>query len=126
MEDMNRDFVERSEKCKHWDKCSAPLCPLNLNKGIWYPNEEVCSNRKFFGLQWVKNQKKIAKRAGDKDSFFTVNMLDRKITIRTGIKGLNPDTANEADEAKWIEEHPPKKVLTEEEKIKVSQRLRRA
>ena len=39
-----------NEKCLKFDACSAPLCPTDkesIDKGIWYPDEEICKNREF-------------------------------------------------------------------------------
>ena len=126
--------------CKYFDTCNAPLCPMDqvsLEHGIWYADEEICRLKQFFSLEWIKNQKKIAKRTNDTDTFYTVNMLDRKLQVKKGVRGLDPDAPNtKAMEKKWIESRQwtgaKKKDLTEEEKevlrerIKVARKKRQA
>jgi len=95
------------EDCKFFDSCSAPLCPLDeksLERGIWYPDEEVCRHREFRALQWVKTQKKIAGR-GDPSTYFVLEMLDRNIIVRDNIKGLDPSKPLGTERAqlrKWL------------------------
>jgi hypothetical protein len=103
--------------CKYFDEgCSAPLCPLDLeslNCGRWYPDEEICKNREFTNPTWIKNQKKIAKRARDKEKYFTIEMLNRNCAIAKGIVGLDPDRAEEPQLKEWLKKHPE---LSEKEK----------
>ena len=50
--------------CNRFEKCSAPLCPLdeNVKKRCWYSDEEICRSRKHGNRRWVKKQKNIVKR----------------------------------------------------------------
>ena len=116
------------DDCRHYDYCSAPLCPISsisLKKGIWYPDEEICRLKEYGKLEWVKNQRKIARKTNDTDTFYTVNMLDRKLQIRKGIKGLDPNAPNtKAMEKKWIESRQVKRDLTDKEKEVLRERLR--
>lgn len=109
--------------CSFLNKCNAPICPLDENSimdGLWYPDEEICKKR--FNLVWIKNQKKVKKKAKNKEKYFTVSMLNRNIIIKTGILGLDYNASYE-DECKWIDKHPEKRILTEEEKNIIRKRF---
>lgn len=97
-------------ECKYYDKCDAPICPMDENKErmYWYPDEEICRNRNFSKELYIQNQKKIAKRAKDTDKLFTFKMLNRNIIIKTGIEGIDPDKSIERQEREWIKKHPEK------------------
>jgi len=127
--------ISRSPKdCKFFHTCSASLCPLDpdVSKRIWLPSEndtyEICRKHEFAGLQFIKTQRKIVKalrnRQGGRDDFFTFEMLNRDITIKSGIKGIPldpPDTVKDAftwyrkKEKIWIARHPEKKELSAKE-----------
>lgn len=103
----------KKENCKHWDYCSAPLCPKDiesLKNGIWYPDEEIC--REVPSPLWVKRQKKIMKRYNDGSKFFTISMLEHDFIIRKGIKGINPEKGKEREIIKWFLKHPKKSFKT--------------
>lgn len=111
--------------CQKFQFCSAPLCPMIDNKDIWYPDEEICSLREFSHFPWIRNQKKLARKAKE-GFYFTPRMLEHNCKITQGIKGLNPDkdlSTMESDEKKWLKEHPEKKELTEEEKKAFRERI---
>ena len=122
------------QDCKYFHNCSANLCPLDLeiSKRIWIPSEndtyEICRNTEFSNLQFIKTQKKIRRtlrnREKERDDFFTFEMLNRDITIKSGIKGIPldpPDTVKDAftwyrkKEKIWIARHPEKKELSAKE-----------
>ena len=106
----------KSEQCRHFDCCSAPLCPLgekNL-KAIWYPDEEICRLKKT--PDWIKRQKKIAKKTKDKDMYYTYEMLNRNCKVGNGMTGLNPDKSEEPQLEDWFKKHSPKKALSEKQK----------
>lgn len=65
------------EDCPSFDKCDAPLCPLDtrLKDRIWYADESVCNSRKFGKHRWIQKQRSIAKRQ-------TKSWLDRPITYQ--------------------------------------------
>lgn len=112
------------DDCPLFDKCNAPLCPLDENSiinGIWYPDEEVCK-KKAIEL-WVKNQRKVKKRSRDTEKYFTASMLNRNIRVRNGITGLGTDS-NLDDEKKWIEKHPEIRELSEKEKNVLRERFK--
>ena len=122
------------QDCKYFHNCSANLCPLDLDlsKRIWLPEEndteEICRNPEFAGLQFVITQKKIRRvlrnREKERDDFFTFEMLNRDITIKSGIKGIPldpPDTVKDAftwyrkKEKLWIARHPERRELSAKE-----------
>jgi len=127
--------VTRTPKdCRFFHSCSASLCPLDpeVSKKVWLPEEndtyEICRTPEFAGLQFVKTQRKIAnalrKRPGERDDYFTFEMLNRDITVRSKIRGAPSDppdsTKNamnwyEKKERMWLIEHPQKKKLSIEE-----------
>lgn len=107
----------KSEQCKHFECCSAPLCPLDekhLKTGIWYPDEDICRLKKI--TDWIKQQKKIAKKSKDKDTYYTYEMLNRNCKVGNGMTGLNPDIAEESQLIAWLKKHPAKKALSEKQK----------
>ena len=62
-----------SDQCRHFDSCSASLCPFDsehLKVGLWYPEEEICRLKKI--PDWIKQQKKIAKKTKEKDTIITM------------------------------------------------------
>ncbi len=110
--------------CRYFVKCNAPFCPLDRESldGVWYPGEEICRRRDFANLDWIRRQKKIAKRA--QQGYFTIQMLKRDCVIRKGIKGLDPDRGREEQLKKWLKEHPPQKKLTAQQKEQIARRLK--
>ena len=111
----------KKDKCRKWDVCSAPLCPLDKHKEdkIWYPDEEIC--RVYTNPQFIKTQKKIAKKAKDKNTFYTYDMLNRNIRVTSAIKGIDPDKDFKSQMLKWNKSHPE---ITEEEMSRLSDRAK--
>ena len=73
------------------DGCSAPICPLDkdsLKNGIWYPDEPICTSKDR--PDWVTIQKRIAKKAKNKERFFTHKDFLRIKVVRNP-RGHNPD-----------------------------------
>ena len=110
-----------SPQCPKFDVCNAPLCPMDeesLSHGIWYPDEEICKRKAFANMDWIKRQKKIAKKAKRMDRYFTFEMLKRNCVITKGIEGLDPDKPEEPQLKKWFKKHPEKKIrkVSEEQK----------
>jgi len=122
------------QDCKFFHSCSAGLCPLDpeVSKRIWLPEEsdteEVCRNPEFAGLQFIKTQRKIVKvlrkRPGERDDYFTYSMLNRDITVKSGIRGAPsdpPDSIKDAiswyekKEKLWLARHHERKKLSMEE-----------
>jgi len=94
-----------STSCRHFDDCSAPLCPLakdGLSNKVWLPFEEVCRLRA--APLFVKRQRKIALLGLDENAgCFTVRMLESRFIVRKGLKGIDPEYPNEP---RWFAEHP--------------------
>jgi len=114
------------QECKKYDQCSAPLCPLDsssLENGIWYPDEEICLSRKHSGLLWVKNQKKITKKAKTQDKYFNLKMLDRPFVIRQGIEGLDPDQPEHLQLTRWLKQHPPMSTVQRKRRAEWGKKL---
>jgi len=108
-----------SDKCPRFNNCNAPLCPLDresLEFGIWYPDEEICQNRNFSKLRWIRNQKKILKVNAPKDRYFSFTMLKRKCVIGKKMQGLDPDEPEGPQLERWLKQHPERKPLSEKQK----------
>jgi hypothetical protein len=101
--------------CKFYQDCSSNLCPLDpeMKSKVWCPEEnsydEICRNSEFAGLQFVRTQKKIARKVrthkGERDDYFTFEMLNRNIMVKSSIRGVpndSPDTMK--DSFKWHSE----------------------
>jgi hypothetical protein len=90
------------------------------------PDEEICTNPEYSKELIVQNQRKIARRSKDFDTYFTAVMLSHSFIIKCGIRGLDPDREakyQQSDERAWIRSHPEKRELTEEERNLVRERL---
>ena len=106
-----------SDQCRHFDYCSATLCPLDpeyLKIKIWYPDDEICRLKTV--PNWVKTQKKIAKKTKDKNTYYSYEMLSRNCKVGTGMTGLNPDKPEKPQLAAWLKKHPQKKAISEKQK----------
>jgi len=122
------------QDCRFFHTCSASLCPLDpeVSKKIWLPEEsdteEICRNPEFENLQFIVTQKKIRralrKRPGERDDYFTYNMLNRDVTVKSGIRGApsdppdnirDPMTWYERRKKSWLARHPERKKLSMEE-----------
>lgn len=71
--------------------CSAPIYPedeSSLKNAIWYPDEPICPKRGL-NLSWLKIQKRIARKAKDKDRYFTFK--DFQVLRVRSPRGHNPD-----------------------------------
>jgi len=121
--------------CLRAQKCSAPICPLDiesLENGRWFPIEEICKFQEVNKVQFVKTQRKIARKTKNRDpndvGFFTYKMLNRNIRIYGSIKGLNPDNPKETELQrieKWSKKHPPIREYSKEEKEKFRARFQK-
>jgi hypothetical protein len=104
-----RKKAKTSQECRRYEDCGAPLCPLNfdeLEKEVWYPDEEICTARKFARMSWVRKQKLIARKYGSAERYFTVRMLDSITRVAKGIEGANPDSPD--GEESWFEHRDSK------------------
>ncbi|MEM3859516.1 MAG: hypothetical protein QXV17_13915 [Candidatus Micrarchaeaceae archaeon] len=118
---MTNEIEEkRPEACKFFNGCSASLCPLDsrVSEKIWLPEEsdkdEICRNKEFAGLQFIKTQKKVAraiKRRNERDDYFSYEMVNRNIVVKSGIRGIlePPDTVK--DPMKWYQDKERKWIL---------------
>ncbi len=55
---MNKIDKIKSDQCRHFNYCSAVLCPLDsehLKIGCWYPDEKICRLKKM--PNWIRRQK---------------------------------------------------------------------
>ena len=82
------------EDCPSFSGCTAPLCPLgeNLAYAIFYPDEPICTSRKF-RQPWVRTQRRIARRTKCNVDlgYFTAEMLGSITAVTSAIKGINPE-----------------------------------
>ena len=107
-----------NEKCNRFDYCSVPLCPVDkqsLRDCVWYPDEEICSLRKYTKSLMISNQKKIKKVVNDTETYFNKQMLEKHITITKNLKGLDPDKPFKPQFDKWIKNNPERKPLSQTE-----------
>lgn len=116
-----------TKDCRNFDKCDAPMCPLDGCSGPWYPlDDEICKSRTHGNIDWVLNQKKIANKTVNGYTYYTIRMLERNCKITKGITGLDPDLTIDKEEReveKWLKKHPEKKEKTKEEKDEIRNRL---
>lgn len=115
------------EKCSKFSECEAPFCPItkgSLEFGVWYPDEPICTSKKYGGQDWIKRQRKIARRTKDVTKYFLFEMLEKSCRISPGIVGLDPEKEEEAQLQRWLKKHPPKRELTVEEKIQFRERMK--
>ena len=106
-------------KCRKFEGCSAPLCPLqksSIEKGIWYTDEEICAARNFQSSVLIKKQKLVIKAGASSEKYFTAEMLEATRQVRKGIEGIDPDLPLEKAselEVKWVAEKG-KRVVAEQ------------
>ena len=122
---MTGEYETRSPKdCKYFGSCSANSCPLDLRlkEMLWCPEEneleDICRSPEFKGLQFIRTLKKVGrvvrKKAQDRDDYFSFGMLNRNMTVRSGVWGIPepPDSIKDSEkwhkarEGKWIVTHP--------------------
>jgi hypothetical protein len=98
-----------TERCRLFEDCLAPLCPLDpiSLKGVWYIDEEICRSRTHGNLPWIRAQRKIArvKAVG----YFTLEMLHDIRTARKGMVGLDPNEDEQAQLSRWFGRHEKKR-----------------
>jgi hypothetical protein len=130
--------------CPFYYNCSASLCPLDpeMDEKVWLPEESdthgMCRNREFTGMQLIKTQKKIVKalkkRMEEHDDYFSYGMLDRNMTVKSGIRGIRSDSPDNVKDSKawyvnrekaWNAKHPERKKLSEENIKKLICHLRK-
>jgi len=64
-------------QCTMFEKCNAPLCPLDpgVKARIWWADEEICRSRKYGQHRWIRKQRSIQKNQ-------TQNWLDKPVTYQ--------------------------------------------
>jgi hypothetical protein len=113
------------EQCPRFENCGAVLCPLDAERlqiVAWYPDDEIC--KKIPVPDWVRMQRKVAKKAKDIDRYFTYNMLKRNCKVAKGIVGLDPNKDELPQLNRWFRMHPPKKELSKLEKKIIAKRFK--
>lgn len=119
----------KPNECKRFGSCSAPLCPTDENSlacSIWYPDEEICQAQEYCHELWIRNQRKIAKKAHNKYFYFNYQMLSHNCIISKGIEGLDPDRTDITEEQqlkRWLKQHPEKRIKSDEEREKLKNRM---
>ncbi len=95
--------------CPRAEKCSAPLCPMDKisMQQLWFPDEEICKHRDFLDHTFVKQQRKIQKKARDRDTYYTIEMLSVECMVKGGMTGIDPDRAYTPQLEIWMRKHPP-------------------
>jgi hypothetical protein len=95
--------------------------------GCWCPDENICASRTHrAGLKWIENQRKIKQKAKRQDLYFTKEMLDRDIIVKTGIEGLDPNEEEAPRLSRWMAKHPEKSAEYRQAKKARGQRFAEA
>jgi hypothetical protein len=87
--------------CEH---CSAPICP-NLKSSpdaIWFADESFCRKHEFSSLEYVRTQRKIARRVLDRERPFDLDFLSR-------VRRITPKTQGNVDPDRNLTEPEPAK-----------------
>ena len=100
---MGTKNKEKMEECSRYNRCSAPLCPLDAKLRLrkWYPDEPYCS-RTDIRPGWVNVQQRIQRKALNREMYFTVDMLNEIEKVYKGIKGIESD--KETDASRSVED----------------------
>ena len=58
------NYATCRKQCQRFEKCDAPLCPLDEDKEnrVWYVGEEICRAQKHNKHRWIKKQRSIVRR----------------------------------------------------------------
>jgi len=95
-------ILSQKENCRHFQTCSAALCPLDNNpRHYWHADTEICILKPF--PDFVKIQRRIQKVNPDPCSFFTKKMLMSISRVTQDIKGIQNAGYNKDLETSWIE-----------------------
>jgi len=85
------------------------------------------SRSKLHGnLPWVKAQRKIARCANRASGYFTLAMLNRNCIVKKGFTGLDPNGGDIPQLKKWLDDHPERRKMSDEEKTILRQRAKDA
>ena len=87
---MTEPHEYKMEECRYYPKCEAPICPLdtNVDKLTWFPSKAIC---RLKGYKWTSVQRKIARKAKDRFSYYTLADLMKIKRVTSKIEGHNPD-----------------------------------
>ena len=99
--------MNKRNNCKYYDGCNAQLCPMlsdeNNKNYTWYPDEDICTRKKNLP-DWVKQQRKVAKKANP-DNFwfyFTMDMLKVRFRVTNSVKGIDPNKKESPQLKQWF------------------------
>ena len=88
----NTEQYEKRKECRHFNDCSAPLCPVAMNtRAVWLSEDDICRRHDFKDSIIIRNQRKIKRRSGDSSRYFNYKMLSMEFIIRKGILGIGSD-----------------------------------
>jgi hypothetical protein len=116
--------MNQKNDCRYYEGCSAQMCPIlsdeQSSNCIWYPDEEICRRRKGMP-DWVRQQRKIAKKAKPDNYryYLTLEMLKVRFRVTSSVKGLDPDNLNEEAQLRaWRKRNKgsKKKKITEKQR----------
>ena len=84
--------------CPSYNRCSAPLCPLdpNLKVRIWFTDEDICSGSSGSGKRWIKKQRSIVRRK-------TKSWFDKPINYQELYDASRPKRMSEEQRAELRE-----------------------
>jgi len=105
-------------KCKYYDKCNAPICPLDrdsIENGIWYSQEPICKNPEFSDNIVIRNMKTISKIDKSGETWYNYEMLNNELNFNGAIKGFSPDSIDKESIQKWIRKYTIKKTISKVE-----------
>ena len=119
---------EKRKECRHFNDCSAPLCPVAMNtRAVWLSEDDICRRHDFKDSIIIRNQRKIKRKSGDPSRYFNYKMLSMEFIIRKGILGIDQDVPESLKgnqslklyaerEKSWFKKHRP---MTEERKAQL-------
>jgi hypothetical protein len=118
--------MNKRNNCKYYDGCNAQLCPMlsdeDNNNYIWYPDEDICRRKKNIP-DWIRQQRKVAKKANP-DNFwfyFTIDMLKVRFRVTNSVKGIDPNKEDSPQLKQWFKRNKG----TKKRKISNEQRKQR-
>ena len=102
------------EKCSLYNKCEAPICPMDELKDrcAWFPGEQICKSKDFQDTDLIEKQQTISKKTKDKDKYFTTEMIEKLNFVKNGIVGVDPDKGD-SEYKDWIKKRGGEKASYE-------------
>lgn len=73
---------------------------------IFYPDDEVCKFGSMNRGLLYRQQRKIQKRAKERNTCYNRQMLERDCIVGRGMTGLDPDKPEAPQYAQWKRKHP--------------------